>query len=88
MKILGYKPYHTMECINSGIPHMEVFGEAIFAQHNRYSGIKRYAKEDFQKWLAEYDVSSPFHYAQCNALAGDMASVILVPDGWMEICSA
>lgn len=26
-------------------------------QHNRLSGIKRYSKDDFDKWFADYDVS-------------------------------
>lgn len=57
MKILGYKTYHMYECvIFGGTPHMQVLCEAIEAQYNRYSGIKRFNRQDFDKWLAEYDV--------------------------------
>lgn len=57
MKILGYKPYHMAEVVlEGGAPHMEVLTEAITAQYNRFSGIKRYNRQDFDKWLAEYDV--------------------------------
>lgn len=59
MKILGFKTYHMAACLRQGgVPHMQVLDEAIRAQHNRYSGIKRYTKQDFDKWFAEYDVCS------------------------------
>lgn len=60
MQILGFKPYHSYECmIVHGVPHMEVEYEAVMAQHNRFSGIKRYDRADFEKWFAEYDVGFP-----------------------------
>ncbi|KAG5996240.1 hypothetical protein E4U43_002896 [Claviceps pusilla] len=56
MKILGYKPYHMAECcLQGGIPHMQILDEAIRAEYNRFAGIKRYTKADFDKWFAEYD---------------------------------
>jgi hypothetical protein len=58
MNILGFKTYHITECIlNGGLPHLRFFNEAITAQHNRLSGIQRYDKADFEKWMADYDVS-------------------------------
>lgn len=60
MQILGYNTYHMYECCAvNGLPHMEILGEAIVAQHNRLSGIKRFTRDDFEKWFANYDVS--FH---------------------------
>jgi hypothetical protein len=57
MKILGYKPYHMAEVVlQCGAIHMDILTEAIKAQYNRFSGIKRYKKQDFDKWLSEYDV--------------------------------
>ncbi|KAG6020785.1 hypothetical protein E4U41_002725 [Claviceps citrina] len=56
MKMLGFKTYHMAECcIEGGIPHMQVLNEAIRAQYNRFAGIQRYTKADFDKWFAEYD---------------------------------
>ncbi|KAG6000330.1 hypothetical protein E4U21_005608 [Claviceps maximensis] len=63
MKILGYKTYHMVECCTEGgLPHIQILTEAIRAEHNRFSGIKRYTKTDFDKWLAEYEciVEIPF----------------------------
>ncbi|KAG5926551.1 hypothetical protein E4U42_003174 [Claviceps africana] len=62
MKILGYKTYHMAECITSGVSHMQILDEAIHAQYNRFAGIQRYARADFDKWFAEYDcvVEIPF----------------------------
>ncbi|KAJ6133376.1 hypothetical protein N7471_008591 [Penicillium samsonianum] len=52
----SFKPYHSYECmIVHGVPHMEVEYEAVMAQHNRFSGIKRYDRADFEKWFAECD---------------------------------
>ncbi|KAJ5218204.1 uncharacterized protein N7498_000303 [Penicillium cinerascens] len=56
MKILGYKPYHMYECCAiGGVPHMKVLKEAVTSEHNRLSGIKKYTKADYDKWLADYD---------------------------------
>ncbi|KHN97967.1 uncharacterized protein MAM_04356 [Metarhizium album ARSEF 1941] len=64
MNILGYKTYHMRECLRKGgLPHMEILMEAVEAQHHHgSSGIKRYSRQDFDKWLAEYDclVEIPF----------------------------
>lgn len=58
MQILGYKPYHLVETFMiHGVPHMKIVIEAIRAQHNRFLGIRRYDKADFEKFLANYDVS-------------------------------
>lgn len=58
MQILGYKSYHIYECCAvHGVPHIEILNEAITAQYNRLSGIRRYTKADLDKWLADYDVS-------------------------------
>lgn len=60
MNILGFKTYHFAECVlNRGLPHLQFFNEAVTAQYNRLSGVKRYNKADFEKWMAEYDVSKP-----------------------------
>jgi hypothetical protein len=57
MQILGYNVYHMFECvIVRGKSHMEICEEAVIAQNNRFSGIKRYDRADFDKWFAEYDV--------------------------------
>ncbi|KAK2612655.1 hypothetical protein QQS21_001271 [Conoideocrella luteorostrata] len=56
MKILGYRPYHMAECVlEHGVSHMQVLDEALVAHYDRYSGIKRCTKEDFDKWFAGYD---------------------------------
>jgi hypothetical protein len=57
MKILGYKPYHFYEVVfGHGKPHMKALLEAMTAQHNRFSGIKRFDRADFDKLTADYDV--------------------------------
>ncbi|CAI7673589.1 unnamed protein product [Penicillium bialowiezense] len=56
MQILGFKTYHLYECIAvHGLPHMEVFEEAVIAQCNDLSGIKKFSKSDYERWLGEYD---------------------------------
>ncbi|KAJ5334780.1 hypothetical protein N7452_007183 [Penicillium brevicompactum] len=56
MQILGFKTYHLYECIVAhGLPHMEVFEEAVIAQCNDLSGIKKFTKADYERWLGEYD---------------------------------
>lgn len=58
MKILGYNTYHIYECVAvNGVSHIKMFKEAITAQYNRLSGVKRYNQDDCNKWLADYDVS-------------------------------
>lgn len=61
MKILGFKPYHMVEVIEER--HMRVLQEAIVAQSNRFSGIKRYSKPDFDKWMGDFDVSTAVPYS-------------------------
>lgn len=39
---------------------MQIFKEAVIAQFNRMAGIQRYNRTDFDKWLADYDVSGVF----------------------------
>ncbi|KAK9436887.1 hypothetical protein VB005_11702 [Metarhizium brunneum] len=56
MTILGYKTFHMKECLyEGGVLHMEILAEAIRAQYSPSSGVKRYSRPDFDKWLAEYD---------------------------------
>ncbi|CAG7919530.1 unnamed protein product [Penicillium olsonii] len=55
MQILGFRTYHLVECIaNRGLPHMEVFEEAVTAEHNSLSGIKKYDRADYDRWLGDY----------------------------------
>jgi hypothetical protein len=61
MKILGYRPYHLYECLFvHGATHMKIFKQAVIAQFNWLSGVRRLKKPDCEKWLADYDVSSNF----------------------------
>lgn len=46
---------------------MQVLDEAIRATHNRYAGIKRYTKADFDKWFAEYDVCLKRKFEVCRS---------------------
>ncbi|GAB1198164.1 hypothetical protein APSETT444_007472 [Aspergillus pseudonomiae] len=55
MRILGFSPYHMTEACFNGPVHMKILEEAVIAQHNRFSGIKRYERAEFDKWLSEYD---------------------------------
>ncbi|GIC92858.1 uncharacterized protein Aud_009333 [Aspergillus udagawae] len=56
MKILGYKPYHMYEVVLvQGKPGIAALLEAVTAQHNRLSGIKRFDKTDLDKLTADYD---------------------------------
>jgi hypothetical protein len=58
MRILGYKTYHLYECmLVHGVPHMNVFAEAITAQHNDLSGLKKFNRADYDRWLGDYNVS-------------------------------
>lgn len=56
MKMLGYKPYHMFEAVVRGATHLRIFEEALSC---KYLGKgKPYGKAEFDKWLANYDVSS------------------------------
>ncbi|KAE8368004.1 hypothetical protein BDV27DRAFT_142384 [Aspergillus caelatus] len=55
MRILGFSPYHMTEACFSGPLHMKILEEAVIAQHIRFSGIKRYERAEFDKWLSKYD---------------------------------
>lgn len=55
LAILGYKPYHVVEALKRGSPHIKMLTEATAAAH--LGEGKRYTKEDFEKWMPEYDVS-------------------------------
>ena len=66
MQTLGYKPYHMYEVVFAhGQPHMKALTEAISAQANGFSAIKRYEKEDFDKLLTGYDVSGEDDEEEC-----------------------
>jgi hypothetical protein len=36
---------------------MEVVAEAITAQYNELSGIKKFDRADYDRWLGDYNVS-------------------------------
>ncbi|KAB8215972.1 hypothetical protein BDV33DRAFT_227295 [Aspergillus novoparasiticus] len=56
LEMLGYTPYHMIDVMFKGrSPHMKVFTEAIIANHNQLSGIKRYETADVDKWIGNYD---------------------------------
>ncbi|OAL17485.1 hypothetical protein AYO22_11617 [Fonsecaea multimorphosa] len=56
LKILGYKPYHMYEMATyGGNTHWEIMMQGFRAQHNRWSGIQRYTKREFDKWFTGYD---------------------------------
>lgn len=53
--MLGYKPYHMYEVVQQGITHLQLFEESLRC---KYLGAgKPYGKAEFDKWLANYDVS-------------------------------
>ncbi|EQL01228.1 hypothetical protein OCS_03058 [Ophiocordyceps sinensis CO18] len=56
MQMLGFAPYHMKEVITSGAPHMKLLVESMRAEYDAFSGIKRYSKEDSDKWFSDYDV--------------------------------
>jgi hypothetical protein len=46
------------EVVTNGVPHLQLFDEAIRC---KYSGTgKPYGKAEFDKWLANYDVTHLF----------------------------
>ncbi|KAE8360395.1 hypothetical protein BDV27DRAFT_167849 [Aspergillus caelatus] len=56
LEMLGYTPYHMIDVMYKGrSPHMKVFTEAIIANHNQLSGIKRYETPDMDRWIGNYD---------------------------------
>ncbi|KAE8374384.1 hypothetical protein BDV26DRAFT_270104 [Aspergillus bertholletiae] len=56
LEMLGYTPYHMIDVMFKGrSPHMKVFTEAIIANHNQFSGIKRYETPDVDRWVGNYD---------------------------------
>lgn len=36
---------------------MKTLQDAVTAQHNRFSGKRKFEKPDFDRWLGDYDVS-------------------------------
>ncbi|QPH16116.1 hypothetical protein C2857_000673 [Epichloe festucae Fl1] len=92
MKTLGFKTYHMAECLRqSDNSHMQVLNEAIRAQYDRYSGIKQYTRQDFDKWFAEYDciIEMPFFLGPeiLKAYADDPSIKFILterdPDKWV-----
>ena len=75
MRILGFSPYHMTEACFSGPVHMKILEEAVIAQHNRFSGIKRYERVDFDKWLSDYDVRGLSQYSSNPQLSNDFEMV-------------
>ncbi|OAP54626.1 hypothetical protein AYL99_11074 [Fonsecaea erecta] len=56
LKILGYKPYHMYEmAMSGGDTHWEIMMQGFRAQGDRWSGVQRYTKREFDKWFAGYD---------------------------------
>ncbi|KAI1334585.1 P-loop containing nucleoside triphosphate hydrolase protein [Xylariaceae sp. FL0016] len=53
MEVLGYKPYNMGQVVRNGYSHIKMFQEALQASEDRQGG--RYAKEDLDKWLGDYD---------------------------------
>ena len=45
---------------------MEIGEEAVIAQNNRFSGIKRYDRADFDKWFADYNVRPSQLTIECH----------------------
>jgi Sulfotransferase domain len=56
LAILGYRPYHVVEIFANGVPHIKMMTESVSAAW--LGEGKRYSREDFDKWMPEYDVSS------------------------------
>jgi hypothetical protein len=55
-KILGYKPYHAAEFIQSQDNRDKIiFQEALLAEHNRFLGVQQYGRAEFDKWFQHYD---------------------------------
>lgn len=63
--MLGYKPYHMYEVVQQGVTHLQLFEESLRC---KYLGAgKPYGKAEFDKWLANYDVSlAPSHPHKFN----------------------
>ncbi|KAE8165696.1 Tubulin/FtsZ, GTPase domain-containing protein [Aspergillus tamarii] len=56
LQMLGYTPYHMIDVMYKGrSPHMKVFTEAIIANHNHLSDIKRYETPDVDRWIGNHD---------------------------------
>ncbi|KAF9882899.1 hypothetical protein FE257_004913 [Aspergillus nanangensis] len=72
MEMLGYSPYHMIDVMFKGRePHMKVFREGIIAANNRFSGIKRFEREDMDKWVGDCDcVLEMSSYVGLRALKG------------------
>ncbi|KIX05113.1 uncharacterized protein Z518_05985 [Rhinocladiella mackenziei CBS 650.93] len=93
LQILGYKVYHMGELVLvGGVPHMEILDEGVRAQFNRFSGILRYDKAEFDKWFADYDVlieiPSFFGLEMLEAYLADPEVKFLLtersPDSWVK----
>ncbi|KAF7596688.1 hypothetical protein BBP40_000611 [Aspergillus hancockii] len=91
--ILGYTPYHMVEVLfKGGLPYMKVFQEAIVAQHNRFSGIKRYESVELDKWMGDYDclieIPSYIGLRSIEAYAQDPEVKFILternPDKWVK----
>ncbi|KAI1484878.1 hypothetical protein F5X96DRAFT_683262 [Biscogniauxia mediterranea] len=53
LEILGYRPYHMKTVFEHGAPHLNILNDAVQAKY--HGSGKVYGKEEFDKWLAEYD---------------------------------
>lgn len=53
LTILGFRTYHGAEVMARGVPHLEMFTEALNAKY--FGKGKPYGRAEFDKWLADYD---------------------------------
>lgn len=58
LEILGYKPYHMKTVFETGASHINILNDGIRAKYHGEGEI--YGRHEFDKWLADYDVCSPY----------------------------
>ncbi|KAK3934141.1 hypothetical protein QBC46DRAFT_400573 [Diplogelasinospora grovesii] len=83
LKILGFKPYHVVEMLPNGIPHLKMVGEATRAVRTDRG---RYSRADFDKLLGEYDAACvPFFIEDLVRAYPDAKFVLITrePQAWL-----
>jgi len=85
-KILGYKPYHMVDLVSNGVPHIKMMTEALRAKY--FNQGKPYGREEFDKWMGDYDVITDVSgfFAEELAAAYPEAKFILTtrePSAWL-----
>lgn len=57
---LGFRPYHMIEAVNEPTRAFSLAVEALNASYYPRNGEKAYGREEFDRWIGDFDVCFSF----------------------------